>query len=165
MFASLWPHGRQNTRLPCLPLSPRICSSSCPLSQSCYLTTSTSTALFSSCPQSFPISGSFAMSQSFTSSGKGIEASAAASFISVNIQEWFPLGLTGLISMLFTGLSRVFSSTRIQKHQFFDTQVFFMVQLTHPYMITAKIIVSTIWTFIGKVMSLLSNTIVLNWRM
>ena len=101
------------------PLSPGVCSDSCLLSQWCYLTTSSSASSFSSSPQSFPASGSFSMSWLFTPSGQGIEASA--SVLPMNIQDWFPLGLTGLISLLSKGLSTVFSST-IQNHQFFSTQ-------------------------------------------
>ena len=109
------------TRLPCSP-SPGACSNSCPLSQWCYSTISSPAASLSSCLQSFPASGSFPMSQLFESDGQSIRASASASVLPMNIQGWFPLGLTGVTSLLFMGLSRVFSSTTIQKHQFFITQ-------------------------------------------
>ena len=89
---TLWPHGLQHTRFPCLSLSPRVCSNSCPSSWWCHPTTSSSVASFSSCPQSFPASGSFPMSQLFTSGGQNIGASA--SVLPVNIQGLFPLGLT-----------------------------------------------------------------------
>ena len=115
-------HGLQHACLPCLSLSPGVCSNSCPLSQWCHPTISPSVASFSSCPQSFPGSGSFPVRWFFTSSGQSIEASASASVPLMNIQCWFPLGLTGLISLLSKGLSRVFSSTTVQKHQFFSTQ-------------------------------------------
>ena len=115
-----WPHGLQHTRLLCPLLSPRVCSNSCPLSQWCHPTISSSVVPFSSCPLSFPASGSFPMSQLFTSGGQSIRASAPVH--PVNIQGWFPLGLTGLISLLSKGLSGVFSSTTVQKHQFFSTQ-------------------------------------------
>ena len=119
---SLWPHGLQHSRLHCPSLSPEDCSYSNPLSQWCHPTISPSVALFSSWPQSFPASGSFLMSQLFISAGKSIGASASASVIPMNIQGWFPLGLTNLISLLSKGLPRVFSSTLFQKHQFLDAQ-------------------------------------------
>ena len=122
MSNSLWLQGLQHTRPPCSSPSPRVCPSSCPLSQWCYLTISSSATLFSSCPQSFPASGSFPVSQLFTSGGQSIGASASASALPVSIQDWFPLGLTGLISLQSKGLSRVFCSTTIQKHQFFSAQ-------------------------------------------
>ena len=96
MSNSLWPHELQHTKLPCPSLSPRVCSNPCPLSQWCYPTISSSVIPLSSCPQSFAASGSFQMSQFFTSGGQSIGASA--SVLPMNIQDWFPLGLTGLIS-------------------------------------------------------------------
>ena len=119
---SLWPHGLQHTRLPCLSPSPGVSSNSCPLSRWCSPTISSSVVPFFSCLQSFPASGCFPMSQLFTSGGQSIRASASASVLLMNIQGWFPLGLTGLISLLSKGLLRVFSSTTIQKHQFFSTE-------------------------------------------
>ena len=116
------PHGLQYTRLLCPSLSPRVCSYSCPLSWWCHPTISSSVVPFSSCLQSFPASGCFPVSQLFTSSGQSIGASASASVLPMNIEDWFPLGLTGLISLLSQGLSRVFSSTIVQKHQFFGAQ-------------------------------------------
>ena len=101
---------------PCPLLSPGICSNSCPLSQWCHPTISPSVIPFSFCLQSFPESGSFPMSQLFTSGGQCIGAPASASVIPMNIQGWFPLGLTGLISLLPMGLSNVFSSTTFWKH-------------------------------------------------
>ena len=98
------------------------CSNSCPLSQWCHPIISLSVAPFSSCLQSFPASGSFLMSQLFASGSQSTGASASASVLPVNIQGWFPLELTGLISLLFNGLSRVFSNTTVQKHQFFGAQ-------------------------------------------
>ena len=91
----LWPHGLQHIRLPCPPLLPRVCSNSCPLSQWCHPTISSSVALFSSCPQSFPASGAFPTTGLFTSYGQSIGAPASASVLPVNIQGWFPLGWTG----------------------------------------------------------------------
>ena len=111
-------HGLQRDRLPCLSLSPGICSDSHPLSQWCYLTISSSAAPFSFCLQSFPVWGSFPTSQLFISGGQSTGASA--SVLPMNIQSWFPLGLTGLISLLSKGLSRIFSSTMIWKHKFFS---------------------------------------------
>ena len=117
---SLWPHGLQHARLPSPSPPPRAYSNSCPSSWWCHPTISSSVIPFSSCLPSFPASGSFQMSQFFTSGGQSIEASA--SVLPVNIQDWFPLGLTGLISLQSKGLSRVFSNTTVQKHQFFGTQ-------------------------------------------
>ena len=113
MSDSLQPHGLQHTRPLCPPLSHRICSDSCPLSQWCYLTMSSTFSLFSSCLQSFPASGSFPMSQFFASGGQSIGASASASVLSMNIQGWFPLGLTGSISFWSKWLSGVLFSTTI----------------------------------------------------
>ena len=118
---SLKSYGLQHTRLPCPSLCPQICSNSCPLSQWCHPTTSSFVAPFSSCPQSFPASGSFPMSWLFTSSGQSIGAYTSASFLPVNIQGCFPLRLTGLI-LKFKGLSIVFSSITVWKHQFFSAQ-------------------------------------------
>ena len=122
MSDCLWPHGLQHTRLPCPSPSPRVCLNSCPSSQWCHPTTSSSIIPFSSCPESFPASGSFPMSQLFASGGQSIGASALWSVLPMNIQNRFPLGLTGLTSRLSKGLSRVFSSTTVQKPQFFLTQ-------------------------------------------
>ena len=119
---SLRPHGLQHTRLSCPSPTPRTCSDSCPLSRWCHPTISSSVIPFSSCHQSFPASGSFPMSQFFTSGGQGIGVSASASVLPMNTQDWFPLGQTGWISLQSKGFSRVFSSTTIQKHQFFGPQ-------------------------------------------
>ena len=120
MSDSLWPHGLQHARPPCPSPSPRACSNSCLSSQWCHPTISSSVVPFSSCLQSFPASGSFPMSRLFISGGQSIGASASAPVLPVNIQGWFPLGWTGLISLLSRGLSRVFYSTTIWKHQFFE---------------------------------------------
>ena len=114
----LRPHGLQLARLPCPSPSPRACSYSCPLSQWCHPTISSSVVPFS-CLQSFPASGSFLMSRLCASGGQSIGASASASVLPMNIQDWFPLGLTGLISLQSKGISRVFSNTTVQRHQFF----------------------------------------------
>ena len=111
---SLQPHGLQHTRLPCPSPSPGVCSDSCPLSQWYHPTISFSVTPFSSCPQSFPASGSLPMSQLFALGDQSIGASALVSVLPVVIQGWFPLGLTGLISSRSKGLSRVFSNTTAQ---------------------------------------------------
>ena len=119
---TLRPCGLQHARLPGPSPSPRVCSNSCPLSQWCHPTISYSDAPFSSWPQSFPASGSFQMSRLFTSGGQSIGASASASLLPMNIQDWFPLGWTGWISSLSKELSRVLSSSTVRKHQFFGAQ-------------------------------------------
>ena len=114
MSNSLWPHGLQHTRLSCPSPSPGVCSNSCPLSQWCHPTISSSVIPFSSCLQSFPASGSFPMSQLFTSGGQRIGVSVSASVFTMNIRVWFPLGLIGLISLRSKGLSRVFSKPQFE---------------------------------------------------
>ena len=114
---SLWPHGWQHARLPCPSPTPGTCSNSCPSSQWCHPSShSSSVVLFSFCLQSFPASGSFPMSQFFVSSGQSIGVSASATVLPRNIQDWFPLGWTGWISLQSKGLSRVFSNTTVQNH-------------------------------------------------
>ena len=137
---SLQPLGPQHARLPCPPPTPRACSNSCASSRWFHPTISSSVAPFSSCPQSFPASGSFPMSQFFPSGGQTIGASALASVLPVNIQDWFPLGLTSLISLLSKGLSRVFSSTTIWKHQFFGAQPSLWSNSHPSHMTTGKTI-------------------------
>ena len=117
---SFWPHGLQHARFLCPPLSPRVCSNLCSLSQWCLPTIFSSAAPCSFSLQSFPASGSFPMIQLFTSGGQRMgKASASASVLPMNIQDWLPLGLTGWISLQSTGLSRVFSNTAVQKHQLY----------------------------------------------
>ena len=118
MLNSLQPHGLQHARPPCLSPPLEVCPSSCPLYQWCYLAISSSDSLVS-CPQSFPEAGTFLVSQLFTSGDQSIRAST--SVLPMNIQGWFPLGVTDLISLLCKGFSRVFSST-VQKHQFFGVR-------------------------------------------
>ena len=120
--SSLRPHGLQHTRPPCPSSTPRVYSNSSPLSRWCYPMISSSVVPFPSCPQSFPASGSFPVSQFFKSGGQIIGVSASASVFLMNFQDWFPLGWTGWISLQSKGLSRVFSSTTVQKHQFFGAQ-------------------------------------------
>ena len=119
---SLWPHGLQHTTPPCPSPTPGIYSNSCPLSQWCHPTISSSVVPVSSRLQSFPASGSFQMSQLFPSCGQSIGVSASTSVFPMNTQDWSPLGWTGWISLQSKGLSRVFSNTTVQKHQFFGVQ-------------------------------------------
>ena len=120
---SLWPHGLQQARLLCPSPTHRAYSNSCPSRQWCHPTISSSVVPFSLCLSSFPALGSFPMNQFFASGGQSIGVSASASVLPVNIQDWFPLELGGLISLQSKGLSRVFSNTTVQKHQFFGTQL------------------------------------------
>ena len=120
---SLRPHGLLHARLPCPSPTPGVCSNSYSLSQWCHPTISSSVIPFSFCLQSFPVSGSFPMSQFFTSGGQSIGVSASASVLPMNIQDWLPLGWTGWISLQSEGLSRVFANTTGQKHQFLGTQI------------------------------------------
>ena len=135
MSDSLQSHGLQQARLPCPSPTPEACSNSCPSSRWCHPTISSSVIPFSSCLQSFPASGTFPVSQFVTSGGQSIGVSALASVLPMNIQDWFPLGWTGLISLQSKGLSRVFSKTTVQNHQFFGAQLFYSSTLTsiHDY--------------------------------
>ena len=134
-----------HARLPCPSLSPGVCSNSCPLSRWCHPTISSSLVPFSSCLQSFPASRSFSLSWLFASGGQSIGALASASVLPVNIQVWFPLGLTGLITLQSKRLLKVFSSTTVWKHS-----AFFMVHLSYPYMTTGKTTTLTIQTLLAK---------------
>ena len=129
----LWPHRLQCSRPPCPSPTLGVYSNSCPLSWWCHPTISSSVIPLSSHLQSFPASGSFQMSQFYTSGGQSIEASA--SVLPMNIQDWFPLGWTGWISLLSKGLSRIFSNATIQRHQFFSAQLSLCPALTsiHDY--------------------------------
>ena len=155
MSYSLQPHGLQHTRLPCLSLSSRVCSNSWPLSRWCHPIISPSIVPFS-CPQSFPESGSFPMSQFFTSGGQSIEVSASVSVLPVIIQDWFPLGWTGWISLQSKGLKSLLQQ-HSSKASILQHSAFFMVQPSQPYMTTGKTTAFTRWTFVSKVMSLLFN--------
>ena len=130
-------------------LLPRAYSNSCPLSQWCHPTISSSVDPFSFCLQSFPASRSFQKSQFFISGGQSIGTSASTSVLPMNIQGWFPLGLTGWISLQSKGLSRVFSNS--SKASVLWCSAFFTVQLSHPYMTTGKTIALTRWTLVAKV--------------
>ena len=144
-------HGLQHTRLPCPSLTSWVYLNSVPLSQQCHPTISSSVIPFSSCLQSFPATASFSLHQLFSSGGQSIGAIASA--IPMNIQGWFPLGLTAFISLQSKGFSRVFSL----KASILWHSAFFMVQLSHPYMTTGKTTALTVWTFFSKVISLLFN--------
>ena len=120
---SLQPNGLQHARSPCPSPTPRAYSNSCPSSWWCHPTISSFVIPLSSCLQSFPASGSFQMSQFFTSGGQSIRISALSSVLPMNIQDWSPLEWTGWTSLQFKGFSRVFSNTTAQKHQFFGTQL------------------------------------------
>ena len=123
VFDSLWPHESQHARLPCPSPNPRVYSNSSPSSRWCHPAISTSVVPFSFCPQSLPTSGSSPMSQLFTRGGQSTGVSPSASVLPMNTQDWSRLGWTDWISLQFKGLSRVFSNTTVQKHQFFGTQL------------------------------------------
>ena len=155
MADSLQNHALQHSRLRCPSTTTRACSNSSPLSWWCHPTISSSTSPFFSRLQSFPASGSFQMSQLFTSGGQSIGVSASTSVLQMNTQDFSPLGWTGWISLQSKGLSRIFSK-HSSKASILQHPAFFMVQLSHPYMTTGLL---TIWTFVGNVMSLLFNTL------
>ena len=148
----LWPHGLQHARLPCPSLSPGVCSNSCPLSQWCCLTISSSVTLFSFLPSIFPNIRFFSNELTLHIRWWNIRASVSSSVLPMNIQSWFPLGLIGLISLLSKSLLQ-----HNLKKSILWPSAFFMVQLSHPYMTTRKTIGLTIWSFVGNVMSLLFN--------
>ena len=150
---SLRPHESKHARPPCPSPTPRVYSNSCPSGWWCHPAISSSVVPFSSCLQSLPASGSFPMSQLFASGGQSIGVSASASVLSMNTQDW-PLGWTGWISLQSKGLSRVFSNTTVQKHQFFGAQ---LSSQSNSHKTTGKTIALTRQTFVGKVMSLLFN--------
>ena len=153
MSDSLQPHGLQYARLPCPSPTPRAYSNSCPSNQWCHPAISSSVVPFSSCLQSFPVSGSFPMSQFFASGGQSIGASASASVLPMNIQDWYPLGWTGWISLQYKGLSSLLQH-HSSKASILQSSAFFRVQLSHPYVTTGKTIALTRWSFASKVMSL-----------
>ena len=123
MSNTLWPHGLQQARPPCPSPTPGVYLNSCPLSWWCHPAISSSVVPFFSCLQSFRAFGSFQMSQLLASDGRSTAVSASVSVLPMNIQDWLPLGWTGWISLQFKGLSRVFSNTTVQKHQFFGAQL------------------------------------------
>ena len=156
MSNSLWPCGLQHTRLPCPSPFPVACSNSSALNWWCHPIVLSCVIPFSSCLQSFPASVSFIMNHLFASAGQRIGASASTSVLPLNIQDWFPFRLTGLISLQSKGLSRVFSNTTV-KNIMSSVLSLTYGQLSHPYITTGKTIALTKWIFVGKVMSLLFN--------
>ena len=155
MSDSLQPHGLQHTRLLCPSASLRACSNSCPLSWWCHPPILSSVVPFTSCFQSFPALGYFPMIQLFASHVQTLGSSASASVLPMNIQDWFPLGLIGYTSLEIRGLSRVFSKTTVQKHQYFSTQPSIWSNSHSQMWLLEKNIALTRWTFVDKVMSLL----------
>ena len=157
MSNSLRPHELQHTRSPCPSQTPGVYSNSCPSSRWCHPAISSSVVPFSSCPKSFPASGSFQMSQLFTWAGQSIGVSASTSVLPMNTQDWSPLGWTGWISLQSKGLSKSLLQHHSSKASILRCSAFFTVQLSHPYRTTGKTIALTRRTFVGKVMSLLFN--------
>ena len=145
--ATLWT--TVMARPPCPLLSPRVCPKSCPLNQWCHPTISSSVIPFPSCLQSFPASGSFQMSQFFASGGQSIGVSASTTVLPMNVQDSFPLRLTGLISLQSKGLSTVFFNTTVWKHQFFGTQPSLWSN-SHICTTTRKALALTLWTLSAK---------------
>ena len=154
MSDSLRSYELQHTSLPCQSPTPAVHPNPCASSRWCHPIISSSVVPFSSCPQSFPASGSFQMSQLFASGGQSIGVSASASVLPMNAQERSPLGWTGWISLQSKGLSRVFSNTTVQKHLFFGAQ---LSSQSNSHITTGKTIALTRQTFVDKVMSLLFN--------
>ena len=157
MSYSLRPHGLQHARPPCPSPTPRVYSHSCLLSWWCHPTISCSVVPFSFHHHSSPASGSFQMSQLFTSGGQSIRVSASTSVLPMNTQDWSPLGWTGWISLQSKGLSRVFSNTTVQKNQFFGAQLSLWSSSHIHTWLLEKTIALTRRTFAGKVISLLFN--------
>ena len=142
-------HEPQHTRLPCPSPTSGVHPNQCPSSQWCHPTISSSVIPFSSCPQSFPASGSFQMSQLFASGGQSTGVSALASVLPRNTQDWFPLGWTGWISLQSKGLKSLLQH-HSSKASIIRYSAFFTVQLSHPHMTTGKTTAFTRWTFVGK---------------
>ena len=157
MSDSLQSHGLQHARLPCSSLFSGVRSDSCPLNQWCYLTISSAAMTFAFCLRSLPGSGSFSVRWLFASGGQRTKALASAAVLPMNIQGWFPLGSTGLLSLQSEGLSRVFSSTTVQNHQFSGAQPSIWSNSHIHTWLLKKNIALPIWTSISKMMSLLFN--------
>ena len=153
---TLRPHESQHSRPSCPSPAPGVYSNSCPLSRWFHPAISSSVVPVSSCPQSFPASGSFPVSQLFTWGGQSIGVSASTSILPMNTQGWSPLGWTGWISLQSKGFSSLLQH-HSSKASILWRSAFFTVQLSHPCMTTGKTIALTRWTFVGKVMSLLFN--------
>ena len=149
MSNCLQPHGLQHARLPCPSPTPGVCSNPCLSSQWCHPTISSSIVPFSSCLLSFPASGSLPMGQFFTSGGQSIGFSASASVLPMNIQDWFPLGWTGWISLQSVGLKSLLQH-HSSKASILRCSAFFIVWLSHPYTTNGKTIALTRWTFLAK---------------
>ena len=157
MSDSLWPHGLQYARLPCSSVSPGVCSNSCPLNQWCcpnHLILCPPLLLL---PSIFPSIRVFSMSGLFQSGGQSIGVSPLASVLPMNIQDWFPLGWTGWVSLQSKGLSRFFSNTTVQKHQFFSSQLSLWSDSHVHTWLLKKTIALTRWIFVSEVISLLFN--------
>ena len=154
---TLRPHGLQHTRLPCLSPTPGACSNSCPLSWWCHPTISASVIPFSSCPQSFPASGSFPISQFFASGGQSTGVSALASVLPMSIQDWISFRIDWFDLCAVKGTLKSLLQHHSSKASVLRCSAFFMVQLSHPFMTTGKTIALTRRTFVGKVTSLLFN--------
>ena len=150
-------HGLQYSRLPCPSPTPGACSNSCPLSWWCHPTILSSVVPFSSAFNLFQHPGSFPISQFFRSGGQSIGVSASASVHPMNIQDWFPLGWLGWISLLSKGPLKSLLHHHSSKASIIWCSVFFTVQLSHPYTTIGKTVALTRWTFVGKVLSLLFN--------
>ena len=155
MSDSLRPHGLQHARPPCPSPTPEVYPNSYPLSQWCLPTISSSVIPFSFHLQSFPASGSFQMSQHFSSDSQSIGVSVSTSVPPVNIQDWFHLGWTSWISLQSKGLSRSLLQHHSSKASFLWNSAFFIVQFSYPYVTTGKTIALSRWTFVGKVMPLI----------
>ena len=154
---SLQPHGLQHTMLPCPSPTPGACSNSCPLSQWCHPTISSSDIPFSSHLQSFPASGSFSMNHFFEAGGQSTGVSASTSVLPKNTQDWSPLGWDWLDLLAVQGTLKSLLQHHNSKASILQCSAFFIVQLSHPYMTTGKTIALTRWIFVGKVMSLFFN--------
>ena len=152
MSNSLQPRGLQHTRFPCSSPSPRVRSNSCPLSRWCHPPIPSSVTPLSSCPQFIKVSGSFPVSRLFASGSQSIGASVSASVLPMNVESWFSLGLTGLISLLSKGLKSLIQD-HSSKASILLHSAFFMVQFLYLYMTTGKTIALIIWTFVSKLMS------------
>ena len=155
MFNSLWPHGLQHARPSCPSPTLKACSNSCPSSRWCHPIIPSSGVPFFSFLQSFPASGSLSKSQFFTSSGQSVKASLSASVLQMNIQDWFPLGLDWFDLLAVQGTLKSLLQHHSLKVSILWHSVFFMIQLSHLYTTTGKIVALTRRTFVGKIMSLL----------
>ena len=154
---SLQPHGSQHARPPCPSPTPGVHPNSCPLSRWCHPTISSSVVPFSSCPQSFPASGCFQMSQFFASGDQRIGVSASTLVLPMNTLDWSPLGMDWLDLLAVQGTLKSLLQHHSSKAAILQRSAFFTVQLSHLYMTTGKAIALARWTFVSKVMSLLFN--------